>query len=441
MQKVIRLPFTLISITALTLVGASVLYPRAHSQPPGQARPVSVGGIQPEVKIEIQNGFRLITSNGIPDHPTGAFPNPGNPNSIAPQSYHYRVTTTPKLAGQETRTRIFGVAINGVPFDPGTAELWNNNPRWHYEALSGLLFSRGGLGVDANLAHVQPNGAYHYHGLPMGLLQKRDYTHRMALVGYAADGFPIYGPYAYTSADDARSPLKRLISGYRLKEGMRPGGADSPGGAYDGSFESDYTYVPGLSDLDTSNGRTGVTPEYPRGTYYYVLTETWPFVPRSVRGTPDASFVQRGGPGGRGPGPGGPGGPQGGPGGPGSPRGPMGPPGGFVPASALRAYLGLTGAQQERLAALVKTVDALNRESFAIHRFADLKLTDDQIRKIAAGGKLSQVLSAEQQKMLATNKRPGYGGPGGPGGGPGGPGGPGGFDGPGGPGGPPPPGE
>ncbi|MFX8999754.1 YHYH protein, partial [Acinetobacter baumannii] len=83
-----------------------------------------------------------------------------------------------------------GVAINGVPFDPGTAELWNNDMRWHYEALSGLIPTQGGLGVDANNAHVQPNGAYHYHGLPMGLLNQLNYTTHMTLVGWAADGYP-----------------------------------------------------------------------------------------------------------------------------------------------------------------------------------------------------------------------------------------------------------
>ncbi|MCW3097439.1 MAG: hypothetical protein JWL77_3057 [Chthonomonadaceae bacterium] len=440
MHKVTQLPITFLAATALTLAGASVLYLRAHSQPPGQPASVAAGEFKAEVKMEVQDGFRIITSNGIPDHPTGAFPNRGNPNSISPQSYHYRVTMTPKLTGSDTRTRLFGVAINGVPFDPGTAELWNNDQRWHYEALSGLLFSRGGLGVDSNLAHVQPNGAYHYHGLPTGLLNKRDYIHRMALIGYAADGFPIYGPYAYTNPNDPKSPLKQLKSSYRLKDGMRPGGADSPGGAYDGSFESDYEYVKGLGDLDTTNGRTGVTPEYPQGTYYYVITGGWPFIPRSVKGTPDASFNRRGpgggpggpgGPGGiaQGPGGGGPGfgGPGQGPGGQGSPGGfPGGPdsgqrrfggqPNGLVPASALESYLGLTAPQKAKLDALVKTMDALNRENFAIPAFAELKLDDDQIRKIAAGAKVADVLSASQKKVLAARKRPGFPGPGGPGG-------------------------
>ena len=453
MQKPIRYPTSLLSITALTLAGASVLFLRASSQTQHHTVLAAAGEYRPEVKIEIQNGYRTITSNGIPDHATGAFPNPGNPNSIAPQNYHYRVTMTPKLTGTDTPSRLFGVAINGIPFDPATAELWHNNPQWSYEALSGMLFSRGGLGVDSNLAHVQPNGAYHYHGLPMGLLKRLDYTHRMALIGYAVDGFPVYGPNAYTNADDPHSPLKQLKSSYRLKDGMRPSGPDSPGGAYDGSFASDYEYVKGAGDLDTTNGRTGVTPEYPQGTYYYVVTANWPFLPRKVKGTPDASFFRPGpggggpgGPGGFGQGPGGrgqgfggpgqgPGGPGQGPGGfPGGPgggqRGPGGMPGGFVPASALGSYLGLTAVQREKLEALVKTVDALNRENFAIPAYDELKLADDQIRKIAAGAKLADVLSTAQKKVLAERKRPAFPGQGGPGG----PGGQGGFGGPGGPG-------
>ena len=460
MQKPIRYSTTLLSVTALTLVGASVLLLRAYSQTPHHTVLAAVGEYKPEVKIEVQNGFRTITSNGIPDHATGAFPNSGNPNAIAPQNYHYRVTMTPELTGTDTPTRLFGVAINGIPFDPGTAELWHNNRQWSYEALSGMLFSQGGLGVDSNLAHVQPNGAYHYHGLPMGLLKRLDYTHRMALIGYAVDGFPIYGNYAYANADDAHSPLKQLKSSYRLKEGMRPSGADSPGGAFDGSFASDYEYVKGIGDLDTTNGRTGVTPEYPQGTYYYVVTANWPFIARRVKGAPDDSFNRRGpggggprgpggiaqGPGGRGPGQG-PGGFPGGPGG--GQRGPGGMPGGFVPASALGSYLGLTAAQNEKLEALIKTIDALNRENFAIPAYDELKLQDDQIRKIGAGAKLAEALTTAQKKVLAERKRPAFPGQGGPGG-PGGfggpePGGPGRFGGrgqggpeEGGPGGPPP---
>jgi hypothetical protein len=388
-------------------------------------------GFTPEVKIEVRDGYRYITSNGIPDHATGAFPNAGNPNSIAPQNYHWRVTTTPKPAQSLSPSMLFGVAINGVPFDPGTAELWNNDIRWHYEALTGFLGTRGGLGVDENLAHVQPNGAYHYHGLPMGLLKKLDYTHKPALVGYAADGFPIYGNYGYANPSDAASPIKMLKSSFRIRDGNRVGGNNGPGGAFDGSFAQDYEYVKGLGDLDETNGRTGVTPEYPNGTYYYVLTDNWPFVPRELRGTPDPSFA-RGGPGGRqgGPGrPGGFGGPGdqgpggfGGPGGRGfGPGGPGGPPAGFVPAEPLRKYLGLTKEQNAKLDTYLKVIDAIKATRFALPEIGRLRLTNAQMDQIAGGAGVDSVLTADQKRVFDAYQRPGFNGSPGfgpPGGGP-----------------------
>ena len=53
-----------------------------------------------------------------------------------------------------------------------------------------------------------------------------------------------------------------------------------------GAFSQDYEYVAGLGDLDQCNGRTGVTPEFPEGIYHYVITATYPFVGRCVKGTP-----------------------------------------------------------------------------------------------------------------------------------------------------------
>jgi hypothetical protein len=84
-----------------------------------------------------------------------------------------------------------------------------------------------------------------------------------------------------------------MKSSYRLKKTARPGGEDAPSGQPDGSFGLDYEYVAGSGDLDEFGGRTGPTPEFPQGTYYYVLTEDWPFIPRAHRGTPDPSFSKR----------------------------------------------------------------------------------------------------------------------------------------------------
>lgn len=256
----------------------------------------------PQVRTTKSEGFLVLESNGLPDHATGAFPNPGNPNRIAPRNHRFRIPMKPSPARGEARGVLFGVAVNGIPFDPGTAELWNGDFRWHYEALSGALSVGNRLGVDRNLAHVQPDGTYHYHGIPKGLVERLGADKRMVRIGWAADGYPVYSNFGPKHAGDLDSPMTRLSSSWRLRTGKRPGG-DGPGGTYDGSFQQDFEYVEGSGDLDRFNGRFGPTPEYPKGTYYYVLTDTFPFVPRQFKGEPDVSFR-------KGPGPsGGPGGP------------------------------------------------------------------------------------------------------------------------------------
>ncbi len=248
------------------------------------------------VSITVQGDTRSIRANGIPNHVTGQFPNRGNPNSVSAQNYNFTVAAKPQAAARPTFAgmNLFGVALNGVVFDPGAAEWWNGDRAWQYEPLGGAI----NLGLDQSNAHVQPTGAYHYHGLPAALLQNLNGGKpRMTLVGWAADGFPIYGPLAPASATNAASALKLMKPSWRVKQGNRTSG---PGGKHDGTFVADYEYVAGIGDLDECNGRIGVTPEFPAGTYYYALTSEFPFIPRYFKGTPSQSFARRG-PGGGGP--------------------------------------------------------------------------------------------------------------------------------------------
>jgi hypothetical protein len=246
----------------------------------------------PTVRIEVRGEHRIIESNGLPDHPHGRFPSVANPNAMLPQRHAFRVPADPRPAPTLTPTglRPFGVALNGVPLDPGAAELWNDDPRsgWQYEPMSRTR----DLGLDRSNAHVQPGGAYHYLGLPLGLMSRWD-GKTMLLVGDAADGFPVYAEYGHRDPNNGFSPLEKVRPSYWLKAGARPGG---PGGAHDGSFVQDYEYVPRAGSLDECNGRVGVTPEYPAGIYHYYLTEEFSFIPRCWRGTPDESFRQAGPP-------------------------------------------------------------------------------------------------------------------------------------------------
>ena len=236
------------------------------------------------------DGVRSLTGNGVPDHATGKFPNPGNPNRISAQHVSFTATLLPgRRDDAGMPVKISGYALNGVKFDPATAESCTdgcgNRGRggggsWRIEALGQNFFE---FGVDANNAHVQPNGAYHYHGVPAALLSGNGEARVMTLVGWAVDGYPIYGPYGHGKPRDAASGLRPMRSSYRLKaepDAGRPDTAMAPMG----TFTQDYEYVPGLGDLDECNGRTDVTPEFPQGTYHYYTTVSFPYVQRCVKG-------------------------------------------------------------------------------------------------------------------------------------------------------------
>lgn len=263
-----------------------------------------------EYEQSISSNTRTIEANNIPDHQVGLFGRGTgslNPNPISAQDETYRIPINPSLSANFTPLLstsgsgadagpqyAFGVLLNGVELDPVAAEPFphegimspNVNWEWNLEALNVLL------GLDCNNAHVQPTGKYHYHGSPILFLENLEIrSDQMTLIGYAADGFPIYYKYAYASPSDNSSAIIEMTSSYTLKSGTRPGdGITAPCDAYNGIYSNDYEYVSSLGTLDEANGRTGVTPEYPSGTYYYVITDAFPSVPRYFRGTPSADF-------------------------------------------------------------------------------------------------------------------------------------------------------
>ena len=236
---------------------------------------------------------RLLVANGLPDHAVGAFPNANNPNAITAQTVSASLKLTPALTTTVTTlgpgTVPTGYVLNGVKIDAatagactdaGTCSLIGNTGNWNIEALGQTSFN---FGADSNNAHVQPGGAYHYHGVPEGFVAKLGKGPTLTLIGWAADGFPIYARYGYTVATDASSAIKVIRSSYRLKTSVA---ANRPAlSTYAlGAFKQDYEYVAGLGDLDECNGRTGVTPEFPLGTYHYYATDTYPFLQRCVKG-------------------------------------------------------------------------------------------------------------------------------------------------------------
>jgi YHYH protein len=238
---------------------------------------------------------RALAANGLPEHEVGTFPNPGNPNTISAQTVSASYTLTPTLTTTATELGgprgATGYILNGVKIDASTAgscndagtscSLIGNTGSWSIEALGQTSFN---FGTDSNNAHVQPDGAYHYHGMPEGFITKQGGGNtKMTLIGWAADGYPIYARYGYTVAASASSTLKAVTGSYQkvtTVSATRPSTSTYPLG----TFRQDYQYVAGSGDLDECNGRTGVTPEFPNGIYHYYATDTYPFLQRCVKG-------------------------------------------------------------------------------------------------------------------------------------------------------------
>lgn len=99
------------------------------------------------------------------------------------------------------------------------------------------------------------------------------------------DGYPIYGSFGYSSANDSSSSIKRILTSYRArsitKRTSLANGTVLSSSQYGpdvnttypiGNYLEDFEYVSGLGDLDQYNGRYCKTPEYPNGVYAYFLT-------------------------------------------------------------------------------------------------------------------------------------------------------------------------
>jgi hypothetical protein len=186
-----------------------------------------------------------------------------------------------------------GVMLNGVPIDllsagchdPNSpqADAAGNTPigcpdtsAWLLEPLG----TDGGFGVDSHNAHVQPDGSYHYHGNPNAMFDDFPGPMGSPVIGFAADGFPIYGSYFY---DGNSGQVRKAISGYTLEDGQRPSGPNDPGGDYDGTYVADWEFTD-AGDLDECNGMEI------DGEYGYYVTDGYPWIIGCLMGLPDLSF-------------------------------------------------------------------------------------------------------------------------------------------------------
>ncbi|WP_158966314.1 YHYH protein [Paraglaciecola sp. L3A3] len=243
-----------------------------------------------DLQITVSDNKCVFSSNAIPNHD---FNDGGTafPNTVSAQNARFEISNAPQIAASTTSLSLDvdnAILLNGVKVDllaagcfgVGNGKIGCNDisTPWRYDPMH----PANGFNVDSHNAHAQPDGTYHYHGSPFALFADND-TQASPVIGFAADGFPIYGSYF---AD--QTSIRKAQSSYRLKSGARSSAAGDPGGNYDGAFRDDYEYVEGLGDLDACNGMTI------NGVYAYYITDNYPYVLACFSGTPDLSFNKGG---------------------------------------------------------------------------------------------------------------------------------------------------
>jgi hypothetical protein len=298
-------------------------------------------------KVVSSTSWVYIRATGLAGHLMGPwFLNAAKttdfPNFPANNAKLYRLPRTPVIPASKTLTGLgaTGIMVNGVSlFDSRDAFSYVSASSTDATPVNGLTgdgvwnrdgWHNEGVTFDPALAH-QAGSNYHYHAQPIALRWQLgdhvDYnavtnrytesttplTKHSPIVGWAADGLPIYGPYGYASPMDAASGIRRMVSGFVLRNGTYGIGAISlntsgrttlPAWASrvqtvafkngpavsatyaPGHYIEDFDYLGDLTktapstkyqlgtdfDLNEQNVRFCVTPEYPAGTWAYFTT-------------------------------------------------------------------------------------------------------------------------------------------------------------------------
>ena len=279
----------------------------------GNSTPISDLSLVNVQKVQYSNTSVYINTSGIPSYVTGPFLD-GNPSLATDQNAIFKITLNPSQnTGTPTATTggNIGLFINGVAlFDYRDGVSWQNSTGtlkggplggqgdgvWNRDAV---VAER--VGFDCAKGHPAM-GNYHHHQNPSAFkldlkvisticnlydadgLYVLDSTKHSPLIGFAYDGFPIYGAYGYENTDGTGA-ITRIKSGYQLRNittrttyanGNTVTAGPNVSTTYPlGYFREDYEYVSHTNEsdyLDEHNGRFCVTPEYPNGIYAYFCT-------------------------------------------------------------------------------------------------------------------------------------------------------------------------
>lgn len=279
----------------------------------GNSTPINDAVLANVQTVQYSTNWVYVSTNGIPAYITGPFLD-GNPSLASSQNAIFKFPLVPtQNTGTLTATTAGNIGLfkNGVAlFDYRDGVSYKNSTStiaggplggtgdgvWNRDAVPAEK-----AGFDCNKAHPAM-GNYHHHQNPSAYnldltvisticstypadgLYVINSSQHSPLLGFAYDGFPIYGAYGYANADGTGG-IVRMKSGFQLRnittrthlyDGTNVTDGPAVNTTYPlGYFKEDYEFVSHPTDpsyLDIHNGRFCVTPEYPGGIYCYFTT-------------------------------------------------------------------------------------------------------------------------------------------------------------------------
>lgn len=296
-------------------------------------------------EINYSSNWVYIKNTGLAPYVMGPWNNPNLPKNQGTSTNVYRFPRTSTILSNLATPGRTLTGMGAIGFLVDGVAIYNTSDGFSYSVpnskdaspVAGIgpgdgIWNRDAMpnesiSFDGALNHPQPSGQYHAHVNPIGIRYLLDdnviydstnktYSENLSttnwkhspILGWMNDGIPLYGPYGYANPTNPASGVRRMISGYVLRDGnygttnlttagrktlplwaqQAQGKSTLNSGQWGpnvsttyelGHYAEDYDYLGDLGysqgitfDLNKYNARYCVTPEYPGGTWAYFVS-------------------------------------------------------------------------------------------------------------------------------------------------------------------------
>ena len=179
-------------ISALTLFSPPIAAHEDNAHCAAVTASVAEAGFNDEVTVTCSADQALIISDTYPDHALMTGIVGTNEQVPVPAEYAAPIPLKPSLGSTPiTRDAALGVAVNGVPiYDYTGGGEMSQQDLLHHQARHDTLLTKQ---LDVCGGHAGRGDDYHYHVKPSCMIEQMANAGDDPIIGWAFDGFPIYG--------------------------------------------------------------------------------------------------------------------------------------------------------------------------------------------------------------------------------------------------------